>query len=40
MPTAKKINDIWIDMVKWLSKNITEEAYNESQKKNQDAAPS
>lgn len=40
MPTAKEINDIWIDMVKWLTKNITEETYNESQKKDQDAAPS
>lgn len=40
MPTAKEINDIWLDMVKWLSKNITEEAYNESQKEGQDAAPS
>ncbi len=40
MPTRKEINDIWRDMVRWLSKNITEEAYNESQKKDQDAAPS
>jgi hypothetical protein len=40
MPTPKEINDIWIDMVRWLSKNITEEAYNESHKKTQDAAPS
>ena len=40
MPTKKEINDIWLDMVRWLSKNITEEAYNESYKKDQDAAPS
>lgn len=40
MPTPKEINDIWIDMVKWLTKNITEEAYNESRKNDQDAAPS
>jgi murein peptide amidase A len=40
MPTAKEINDIWRDMVKWLTKNITEEAYIQSQKQNQDAAPS
>lgn len=40
MPTTKEINDIWRDMVRWLSKNITEEAYLESQKQNQDAAPS
>jgi murein peptide amidase A len=40
MPTAKEINDIWRDMVKWLTKNITEEAYIESKKQNQDAAPS
>lgn len=38
MPTPKEINDIWLDMVRWLSKNITEDAYIESQKKNQDAA--
>lgn len=40
MPTQKEINDIWRDMIRWLSKNITEEAYLESQKQNQDAAPS
>jgi hypothetical protein len=40
MPTDKEINDIWRDMVRWLSKNITEEAYIESQVNNQDAAPS
>jgi murein peptide amidase A len=40
MPTNKEINDIWIDMVRWLSENITEEAFNESQKEDQDAAPS
>lgn len=40
MPTNKEINSIWRDMVKWLSKNITEEAYNNSQELNQDAAPS
>ena len=40
MPTSKEINDIWRDMVRWLSENITEEAYNESQDKSQDAAPS
>jgi len=40
MPTNKEINDIWLDMVRWLSENITEEAYIESQKKNQVAAPS
>lgn len=40
MPTNKEINDIWRDMVRWLSENITEEAYNESQYNNQDAAPS
>jgi protein MpaA len=40
MPTTKEINDIWRDMIRWLSKNITEEAYLESQKQNQDAAPS
>lgn len=40
MPTTKEINDIWRDMIRWLSKNITEEAYMDSQKNNQDAAPS
>lgn len=40
MPTKKEISDIWRDMIRWLSKNITEEAYLESQKQNQDAAPS
>lgn len=40
MPTNKEISSIWRDMVKWLSKNITVEAYNESLEKNQDAAPS
>lgn len=40
MPTNKEISDIWRDMVRWLSKNITEEAYNQSRKKNQEAAPS
>lgn len=40
MPTTKEINDIWRDMIRWLSKNINEEAYIESQKNNQDAAPS
>jgi murein peptide amidase A len=40
MPTKSEINSIWRDMVKWLSENITEEAYNESLKNNQDAAPS
>lgn len=38
MPTNKEISGIWRDMVKWLSKNITEEAYNESLVKDQDAA--
>ena len=40
MPTNKEINSIWRDMIKWLSKNINEEAFNESQKADQDAAPS
>ncbi|MBL1143229.1 MAG: murein peptide amidase A [Proteobacteria bacterium] len=40
MPTNKEINDIWRDMVRWLSENITEEAYIESHSINQDAAPS
>jgi murein peptide amidase A len=40
MPTTKEINSIWRDMVRWLSENITEEAYIESQMKNHDAAPS
>jgi hypothetical protein len=40
MPTRKEINDIWLDMVKWLSDNITEEAKNGSLKKYQDVAPS
>lgn len=40
MPTNKEINDIWRDMVRWLSKNVTEEAYNESHNIAQDAAPS
>ena len=41
MPTNKEINSIWRDMVKWLSENITEEAYNNNlQKNNQDATPS
>jgi murein peptide amidase A len=40
MPTNKEISSIWRDMVRWLSENITEEAYNESLHKNQDAAPS
>jgi hypothetical protein len=40
MPTSSEISSIWRDMVKWLSENITEEAYNESRLQNQDAAPS
>ena len=51
MPTNKEISSIWRDMVKWLTDNITEEAYNgsldkdqeaynESLESNQDAAPS
>ena len=40
MPTTKEINDIWRDMVRWLSKNITEEAYLQSKQDIQDAAPS
>lgn len=40
MPTKAEISSIWRDMVKWLTDNITEEAYNESVKKNQEAAPS
>jgi len=40
MPTNKEINGIWRDMVKWLSKNITLEAYNKSLGKYQDATPS
>lgn len=46
MPTNKEINSIWRDMVKWLSKNITEEAFIRSagdesvEELNQDAAPS
>jgi hypothetical protein len=40
MPTSKEINDIWRDMVRWLSENISEEAYIESQESDQDAAPS
>ncbi len=40
MPTNKEISSIWRDMVKWLTDNITEEAYIESLEKNQDAAPS
>jgi hypothetical protein len=40
MPTRSEISSIWRDMVKWLSENITEEAYIESLDKNQVAAPS
>ncbi|MCG8378207.1 MAG: M14 family murein peptide amidase A [Proteobacteria bacterium] len=40
MPTHKEINSIWRDMVRWLSKNITEEAYLESLKESQDTTPS
>ena len=40
MPTNEEINSIWRDMVRWLSKNITEEAYNEANGIDQDAAPS
>ncbi len=40
MPTTKEINNIWRDMVRWLSENITEEAYNESVINHQDTAPS
>ncbi len=40
MPTHKEINSIWRDMVRWLSKNITEEAYMESLKESQDTTPS
>ena len=40
MPTNKEINSIWRDMVKWLSKNITEEAYLDSLEEDQDATPS
>ncbi len=40
MPTPKEVNSIWLDMVQWLSKNITEEAYIKAQSENQDAAPS
>ncbi len=40
MPTRNEISSIWRDMVKWLSENITEEAYMESLKGDQEAAPS
>ncbi len=40
MPTNDEINSIWRDMVRWLSENITEEAYNQSHDIDQDAAPS
>ena len=40
MPTNKEINGIWRDLVRWLRKNINEEAYNKSLGMNQDAAPS
>lgn len=40
MPTNKEISSIWRDMVKWLTDNITEEAYIESLEKIQVAAPS
>ncbi|MCZ6802751.1 MAG: M14 family murein peptide amidase A [Proteobacteria bacterium] len=40
MPTNKEINDIWRDMVKWLSKNITLEVYTKLLEKIQDTAPS
>lgn len=40
MPTNKEISSIWRDMVKWLTDNITEEAYIQSLLKTQDAAPS
>lgn len=40
MPTNKEINSIWLDMVRWLTKNITEEAaFTESAEElDQDAA--
>ncbi len=42
MPTDVEIRGIWRDLVRWLSRNITEEAYMESQHllRDQDAAPS
>ena len=44
MPTNKEINSIWLDMVQWLSKNITEETYNNNSQEVaqnvQEAAPS
>ena len=42
MPTSQEINSIWRDMIRWLMRNITEEAYNDSLKlvQDQDAAPS
>ncbi len=40
MPTKNEISSIWRDMVKWLSENITEEAYMESLRGDQEAAPS
>ncbi len=42
MPTNQEIKNIWIDMVRWLNQNITEEAFNNSllSKETQDAAPS
>ena len=42
MPTSQEINSIWRDMIRWLMRNITEEAYNNSLQlvQDQDAAPS
>ncbi len=42
MPTDVEIRGIWRDLVRWLSRNITEEAYMETQQllRDQDAAPS
>lgn len=42
MPTESEITSIWVDLVRWLSRNITEEAFMETQQLllDQDAAPS
>lgn len=42
MPTESEITSIWVDLVRWLSRNITEEAFLETQQLllDQDAAPS
>ena len=42
MPTEAEIKSIWVDLVRWLNRNITEEAFIETQNLliDQDAAPS